>query len=82
MGVYRLSDLCNRVLHRQYASAEVCQRSQTAPSSTIPTMSVSEKPIKIILLVIAMQAEADPIVNELGLTKDVESVYAFVLLTL
>jgi len=45
-------------------------------------MSVSEKPIKIILLVIAMQAEADPIVNELGLTKDVESVYAFVLLTL
>lgn len=53
-----------------------CSRPRRAIIAQPSAMSSADKPIKNVLLVIAMQAEAEPIVEELGLKKDEETPYA------
>lgn len=52
------------------------RRPQIAIAAQAPSMSTANKPINNVLLIIAMQAEAEPIVEELGLKKVEESPYA------
>lgn len=74
--MFELSKLCTRQSYRPHALRAAKKLTQRAVASTPITMSSAEKQIKNVLLVIAMQAEAEPIVEALGLAKDAESVYA------